>query len=61
MNGYPLIETIIVVLLVGSSIFYVARASWRGVKAAGAARASGCGGCNGCGKRKAPALHNLDP
>lgn len=50
MNGYPLFETLLVALLVGCSVFYVARASWRGIRAAGAARASGCGACNGCGK-----------
>lgn len=48
MNGYPLVETLLVVLLVGASLGYIARSAWRGVRAAGAARGSACGGCNAC-------------
>ncbi len=41
-------EFAIVALLVGGSLFWVARAAWRGIRAANDA-AAGCGGCKACG------------
>ena len=49
MNGYPLIETVLVAFLVGGSLFYVARHALAGIRAASRAKAAGCGGCSGCG------------
>lgn len=46
MNAY--IEFSLVALLVGGSLFWVARAAWRGIRAANDASA-GCSGCKACG------------
>lgn len=45
---YAGLELLLVALLVGCSLLYVARGAWRGIRAAGAAKA-GCAGCNACG------------
>ncbi|MFZ5697218.1 MAG: hypothetical protein ACOY9J_00575 [Pseudomonadota bacterium] len=53
MNGHPLnaelIEILIVALLVGGSLLYVARNALTGIRNASRAKASGCSGCNACG------------
>lgn len=53
MNGHPLnaelFEILIVALLVGGSVLYVARNALLGIRNAARAQAAGCSGCNACG------------
>lgn len=46
MNAY--LELTLVALLVGASLLWMARAAWRGIRAANDA-AAGCSGCKACG------------
>ncbi len=53
MNGHPLntelLEILIVALLVGGSVLYVARNALIGIRNAAHAQAAGCSGCKACG------------
>lgn len=47
--SFALLESLLVALLIGGSVLFVARNAWLGIRAAGDKNASGCGGCNACG------------
>jgi len=53
MNGHPLnaelFEILIVALLVGGSVLYVARSALLGIRNAARAQTGSCSGCNACG------------
>ncbi len=53
MNGHPLhaelLEILVVALLVGGSVLYVARNALIGIRDAARVKASACSGCKACG------------
>lgn len=51
MNGFPALEMLVVSLLVGGCLLWLARGAWRAVRELSKpAPAGGCGGCNACGR-----------
>ena len=53
MNAMTL-QYLVVALLVGTCVFFVARGAWRSIRAMNAAKGSACGGCSACGSCPPP-------